>query len=67
MGRLRAYWEPLLGLVMTALLAAVTAVARLLSVLVATGIIDDLLSRRSPTTPTHWISLVYSTEGLRLN
>lgn len=68
-GRLRDYWEPMswLAKVITALLGAVTAVAGLLSALVATGIIyyRPATPVRS-ITPTPSVSVVYTTEGLRL-
>jgi len=68
-GRLRDYWEPLslLAKVITALLGAVTALAGLLSALVATGIIyyRPATPARS-ITPTPSVSVVYTTEGLRL-
>ena len=69
-GRLRDYWEPLSWLVklFTALLGAVTAVAGLLSALVATGII--YYRPATPTqsiTPTPSVAVVYTTEGLRLH
>src|SRR5215472_6648431 len=69
-GRLRDYWEPpsLLAKVISALLGAVTALAGLLSALVATGIIyyRPATPARS-ITPTPSVSVLYSTEGLRLS